>query len=328
MSSLSYVLDVDTGEDDALAILLACAYSLPIRAVYTSYGNTSIDNATANTAAMLALAGATHIPVIQGCAEPILPHPHAEAADGAGDFVGANGLCDVHLPPAVDVTIFQPGVAHLAEMLCQVCVAPTRVRYIVTGPCSNLAMILRQLGADAHNIIHDIIIMGSAIHGPGNSGPVDVDGTQRAEFNCYCDAVAFAEVLASGIPVTMVSWDVTSTLTIPYATVQRCRATSEVGAFVITLMQAFLTRYGLAHQRAFELNDPLTIWAVNGSRRYDTNAIRVVTESTHYGHTYLDDAGVMVQYLAPLTPTEKDEVIAHVLAHLGVAFSESSIQVE
>jgi len=320
MQSLSYVLDVDTGEDDALAILLAVAYKLPLRAVFTSYGNTSLAHATANTAAILQLAGAIEIPVVQGCAAPIVPHPHSDALLGAGDFVGGNGLCDVVIPESTHVHIQRPTVDTLAETLCAVSLSPThRIRYVVTGPCTNLAIMLRQLGVRARDVIEDIVIMGAAITVPGNSGPISDAGFQHAEFNCYCDAVAFAEVLASGLPVTLVSWDVTSKVTIPYTNVLTFGATNEVSAFVVTLMRAFLERYGIAHQREFELNDPLTIWAITGNRRYRSISIRTVTDELCYGATIEDNGGAIVRYMEPLTDEEKTTAISEILCQLGIS---------
>ncbi|MFZ9858904.1 MAG: nucleoside hydrolase [Roseiflexaceae bacterium] len=320
MQSFAYVLDVDTGEDDALAILLAVAYKLPLRAVLTSYGNTSLDQATVNTAAVLQLAGAVDVPVIQGCAAAIEPHPHADALLGAGDFVGRNGLCDVIIPEPTDIHIYTPPLDKLAETVCAVSLSPTqRIRYIVTGPCTNLAIILRQLGMRAPDLIEDVVIMGAAITVPGNSGPVGDDGFQHAEFNCYCDAVAFAEVLASGLPITLVSWDVTSNVTIPYADVLTFGSTNDVSAFVITLMRAFLERYGLAHQREFELNDPLTIWAITGSRRYRSISVRVVTEGLYYGATREENTGATVRYMEPLTDEDKTVAIGEILSRLGVS---------
>jgi inosine-uridine nucleoside N-ribohydrolase len=46
MSTPRLILDVDTGEDDALAILLAVRLGLPLAYVFTSYGNTTLANAT------------------------------------------------------------------------------------------------------------------------------------------------------------------------------------------------------------------------------------------------------------------------------------------
>ena len=63
------VIDVDTGIDDALALLYACAHEgVQILGVSTVVGNVSLAAATRNTRAVLALAGRTDIPVWPGAA--------------------------------------------------------------------------------------------------------------------------------------------------------------------------------------------------------------------------------------------------------------------
>src|SRR5437660_6901316 len=82
------ILDCDTGEDDALAILLAIVNKLPMHHVVTSYGNTSIQNSTRNSARLLSLAGAEHVVVIQGSAHALRDHPIEKGGVSAKDFVG------------------------------------------------------------------------------------------------------------------------------------------------------------------------------------------------------------------------------------------------
>src|SRR5262249_44729878 len=94
----SLIMDVDTGEDDALAILLALRLGLPLRYVFCSYGNTALENVTRNTAAILELAGASGVKVLPGAQRSSRPHIHWKKGVSAGRFVGPNGLCGVELP--------------------------------------------------------------------------------------------------------------------------------------------------------------------------------------------------------------------------------------
>ena len=50
------ILDVDTGEDDAIAILIAVMNKLPLTHTITSYGNTTLEHSTRNTGDILHLA--------------------------------------------------------------------------------------------------------------------------------------------------------------------------------------------------------------------------------------------------------------------------------
>ena len=66
------IIDVDTGIDDAFALLYACAHDeAQILGVSTVVGNVSLAAATRNTRAVLALAGRADIPVWPGAATAI-----------------------------------------------------------------------------------------------------------------------------------------------------------------------------------------------------------------------------------------------------------------
>lgn len=61
------MLDVDTGIDDALAIVYALGHpDIELVAVSTTYGNIDVDQATSNTQALLEAAGRQDIPVAAG----------------------------------------------------------------------------------------------------------------------------------------------------------------------------------------------------------------------------------------------------------------------
>ena len=315
--AIGVVLDVDTGEDDALALLLALALHVPVRAILTSYGNTTLANATTNTAAIVALAGQHHIPIIQGAAQPLYGHPHPEAALGAGAFVGSNGLCDLLLPAPPDGMVDGDTSASLGLRLGAQLSGLTAVDYSVTGPCTNLATLLRDTQHQIPTLRH-VYIMGCALTTPGNSGPVDAQGIQVAEFNCYCDAHAFQVVLQAGVPITVVPWDVTARVTIPYQRVCQYESTHVIGQFVIALMRAFLEHYGTAHQREFELNDPLTILAWQGFGRYHVQRLIIDIEETVYGRVSLHHDGALVRVLQPFRTDEQACAVATILHALHI----------
>ncbi|MGH2371741.1 MAG: nucleoside hydrolase, partial [Chloroflexota bacterium] len=61
---LPTVLDVDTGIDDALALLLAArSPELSLLGVTCVAGNVTLDQVVRNTLGVLTLAGARHVPV-------------------------------------------------------------------------------------------------------------------------------------------------------------------------------------------------------------------------------------------------------------------------
>ena len=88
------LLDVDTGIDDALALLYACAApEAYLLGVSTVVGNVSLAAATRNTRAVLTLAGRGDIPVWPGAAMPL-----ATAAGDARHVHGDSGLGHAVLP--------------------------------------------------------------------------------------------------------------------------------------------------------------------------------------------------------------------------------------
>ena len=70
------ILDVDTGIDDALGIILAVKSGIvEIVGITTVSGNISIQTATLNTCKILELIQAKDIPVIQGAVHPVIREP-------------------------------------------------------------------------------------------------------------------------------------------------------------------------------------------------------------------------------------------------------------
>src|SRR4051794_31222010 len=89
--SLPVVLDVDTGVDDACALLLAARHpALDLVAVTCVAGNAGVDDVVANTLTVLETAGRPEVPVARGAARPLL-EPVRQARpvhgeDGMGDL--------------------------------------------------------------------------------------------------------------------------------------------------------------------------------------------------------------------------------------------------
>lgn len=91
MTTIDVILDVDTGIDDALALLFAVARpEFNILAVSCVAGNASLEQVGRNTREILDLAGALQVPVVLGAARPI-----AQDAAPAGHVHGGNGLADL-----------------------------------------------------------------------------------------------------------------------------------------------------------------------------------------------------------------------------------------
>ncbi|MGI5143903.1 nucleoside hydrolase [Streptomyces sp. CA-106110] len=185
------ILDVDTGVDDALALLFAVRHpGLRLRAVTCVAGNTHVDAVVRNTLTVLDAAG-VDVPVARGAERPLLSAPH-----DATHFHGQDGLADLGLPAPSG----QPVGVHAVELMRrEILTSPDPVTLVPLAPMTNIALLLRTYPEVTENLEHIVFMGGSA--GFGNATPV-------AEFNVWHDPEAAAIVLGSGVPTTMYGLDV------------------------------------------------------------------------------------------------------------------------
>ncbi|WP_434122100.1 nucleoside hydrolase [Salinicoccus roseus] len=191
------IMDVDTGVDDALAILYGLeSGQLDMLGITTVNGNVPLEMVNANTLKVLSLAGREDVPVHPGADRPLLRASehvhHIHGDDGIGnaldDFVYSN-RCEEQF--AADFIIEQ-AKNH-----------PGEITLIAVGPLTNLALAFRKEPKLAE-WLDEVVIMGGLVSemGRGNKLP-------NSEFNIYTDAEAARIVFHSGAETTLVSLDVT-----------------------------------------------------------------------------------------------------------------------
>jgi pyrimidine-specific ribonucleoside hydrolase len=199
------VLDVDTGTDDALALLYAVGSAdLDLRGVGCVAGNTGLEQVVDNTLRVLDAAGAPVVPVAAGATKPFIERTRPE-----GLFHGEDGLGGVQLPPTSRVRADQSATAMLHE---QIMGSAEPVTLVSLAPMTNVAMLLT-LHPDVAERLERLVFMGGSAAG-GNV-------TAVAEFNVWQDPEAATCVVESGVPVTMYGLDVFDRLLIPQATADR-----------------------------------------------------------------------------------------------------------
>jgi inosine-uridine nucleoside N-ribohydrolase len=191
---------MDTGVDDAIATVLAMnSPEFEIEAVTTVAGNAPVVQCTRNSLLITELIEPWNPPpVAHGACEPLV-HPLIIAPEVHGHD-GLGGLLDT-LPTPHHAADTRPAVELLAAIPHD---GPDDVTLIATGPLTNLAVALR-IDPTAMAAYRRIVIMGGAFDVPGNTGPV-------AEFNFYVDPEAASEILASGLDITIIPLDVTTSM--------------------------------------------------------------------------------------------------------------------
>ncbi len=188
------IIDTDTGTDDAAALLMAaCAHKskeIEILAVTTVAGNIPLEKGTANALMTLEVADCP-IAVYPGAATPLFKS--LVTADGVH---GKDGLGDRDLVHPIGKPETTHAVTKILELVKKY---PKEVEIVALGPATNLALAILQ-DRDTMQQVKHIWSMGTAGFGAGNCSPV-------AEFNVYVDAEAYAILLQSGIPLTIMGFD-------------------------------------------------------------------------------------------------------------------------
>ncbi len=178
MSSAGVVpllLDVDTGIDDALAILYAVASpASELMAVTAVHGNVALQDTERNTRTVLELAGRSDVIVAAGRGVPLLrpleisPETHGPRGLGYAD----------PKPPTMPLSPrFAPDVIiETARSL------PGELTLITLGPLTNLAIaVLAE--PELPRLLKRWVAMAGAFRAPGNTTPV-------SEWNVHCDPEA------------------------------------------------------------------------------------------------------------------------------------------
>ena len=200
--SVDVLLDVDTGVDDAHALLLALRHpGLNVVGVTTVAGNMDIKTVTTATLKVLDAADAPmDLPVAMGCAHPLIEPTHfcpqIHGNDALGDL-------EPPLPPSARTVVKEHAVTFLISLLQQrVDTNQSPLVLIALAPLTNIAMVVRMAPDVFKKAVAKVVWMGGAAFAGGNA-------SQWGEANAAYDPEAAHIVLSScGVPVYMYTWDV------------------------------------------------------------------------------------------------------------------------
>ena len=202
------ILDVDTGTDDAVALMVA-ALSPEVRLVGATSvnGNTTIDFTTENTLRVFDFIGMPEVPVYRGVDRPLV---RTDVKRGMAERIHGDML-DL---PAASKARLQP--QHAVDWLIETYLASDGdIVLCPVGPLTNIAMAI-QKEPRILDAIPEIVIMGGA-HDHGNI-------TASAEFNIWLDPEAARIVVNCGRPIRMVPLDATHRALVSTEDAERLRA--------------------------------------------------------------------------------------------------------
>jgi pyrimidine-specific ribonucleoside hydrolase len=199
MPTVPVILDVDTGVDDACALLLAARHpGLDLRAVTCVAGNAPVDQVVRNTLTVLEAAGRPGVAVARGAERPLL-----EPGRPARHVHGDDGMGDLGLPAPAAAPDPRHAVELLRDVLVESAATARPVTLVPLGPLTNVALLLRTHPEVAAGLARIVFMGGAALVG---------NATAAAEFNVWHDPEAAAVVLDAsadlGVAVTMYGLDV------------------------------------------------------------------------------------------------------------------------
>jgi purine nucleosidase len=208
-------------------------------------GNCPLEDGVRNALNVLAVANRSDMPVFSGIGLPLIRPPFT-----APETHGDTGLGYARLPAS---PASQANEHAVDSIIREIMAHPGEVTLVAVAPLTNVAVALRKEPRIIQNV-REVIIMGGALRADGNT-------TSLAEFNFYVDPHAAHIVLESGLPITLVPWDITKDVLLVQEDIDRMMAVSSP----ITRFIADATRFYIEfHEQCFgfsgcSINDPVAL---------------------------------------------------------------------
>ncbi len=210
MLPLPVIIDTDPGIDDLVALTLALrAPQLRVTAITTSYGNAPLDQTTRNLRTLLTLLREDTVPVLPGADRPL-----RRALPSAPTSHGASGAGYATVPAAAAVPGDESALLRALERTTDA------VTLITLGPLTNLARALRARPSLVHARVRQHLGMFGSLS-------VAALPDRPADSNSWRDPEAAAEVLAAGLPTTLVGLDVTHRMILSGKDISAFRASAD-----------------------------------------------------------------------------------------------------
>lgn len=189
-------IDTDPGVDDTVALaMLFESLEIEIVGISTIFGNTTVDLTTKNAKIILEAVGKQSIPLARGAYFPLHvsldTSPFVHGDNGFGNMVLPN-------PKMGESKLFAP-----QAIINMILTHPNEITLLLIGPLTNVA-IAYLLEPRIADLVKEVVIMGGAVHCPGNITPV-------AEANFFHDPHAAQIVINAGWPTTLAGLDVCGT---------------------------------------------------------------------------------------------------------------------
>jgi|GEM_PF-1393032 len=296
------VLDVDTGRDDAWAILGALK-ELRLQAIVAGYGNITQAQAVRNALDLVSLGRRAlndirydqpDIKVWKGQTAPAVPTDVGLKEIERRKCTSGNGLCNLVLPASPDDAVAPQAANWADEFAAELKRKGEKIDYLACGPMTNLSCLIdafERIDGDRHAIRNSI----SRVIATGGS----LDPRLRVDFNFMADPASVQKVIdVFGADLVLAPFDETRHLRLTESQIQTLKPGNLAAAFCRDLM--------LAHARGWTadgvvmLHDPTTLLVAGEKVPMRTERVSVVLDGPEAGRLVRDDQGTEVRRLSIL----------------------------
>jgi len=266
------ILDVDTGTDDAVAIMFAALHpDLELLGVTTVNGNVIVEQCTDNSLRVLDFIGRGDIPVYEGLNRPLaradFPIPRAIKKS-----TGVHGT-SLDVPPATSRKQSRSAVEFLIESFRA---ATDEITLVPTGPLSNIAAAIA-LDPKFVERVPELVLMGGA-HDHGNVTPC-------AEMNIWADPDASASVFAAGfrklvcVPLDATHQALVSLADVAAMAAMGTQAGTAAARFIGRRIHAYDANQPMAERGAAPVHDALCVAYLVDPSVISTKFLHVAVET-------------------------------------------------
>lgn len=286
MNKRQIVLDVDTGNDDAVAIAMAAGRSgLQVLGCTTVRGNLPLEETTDNTLRMLDAIGRSDIAVYAGLARPFAPRPYPFVPGRSAGLMHESVL---PLPPS---TRAAEKVSAVDWLIATLRAATTPITVVALAPLTNIAAAITA-APEIVESIDELVIMGGG-HQFGNRTP-------SAEFNIYADPIAADVVFQAGFPrITVMPLDATHDVVTDRAMIAEIKALKTKRAeAVAAVLDYYIAGHDASHpmdvMASAPIHDALCISYLMDPDVVDLRHVAVSVDTTgfqNFGRTTVDVNG-------------------------------------
>lgn len=242
MRKFPVMIDVDTGVDDALALVGACASPLfDIIGVTTVGGNVDLKYTTPNTLNVLHLLGRGDIPVAAGAEHPL--ERELFKASAVHGICGLRGYTfkENHFEALVEEKAWDFTYGKIKA-------STEKVTILALGPLTNIATLILNY-PDCGKYIEKIVFMGTSYH--------DGNPTAVSTFNVLVDPEALRIVLDSGIEFCAMPLDTTRKAYLTKEDVEEIgKISGPVAEFTYTLLGNYGSHTVSEEEMAIIQSDP------------------------------------------------------------------------